>query len=876
MGQGTHPNDGTAGSYSSTPLVPQTDNKGNPTPTPFDMTNAQVAGQFNAAQADRQSLADDIYRRLLAVTGVPAVATAASPTPAELAPRRWLAQLAVNIVDFIDEDDISTPFNFYTTTDAGGAMSFNPNAVTPVWTSANASQPADQLPTYWVYGTELPRVVINEVMSEYQLPPMPQKGGMNNPPRPPFNIQSWVELYNPLPTAAGTNTQPLDNVPVPLFMPTSGTTVPAYSPYQILIAANNPTAQSGGLYYTAANMNDNVLGSPYNNYPAPANPPPNTPPRATANFIQNVGTVANPTGSVAANVGAGGYFLAGPASKSNNGTGTAGQDRDGTIVSPPIPGATPWLQSPGMEYTVTPDLADKWTLNGQNIDLDGNTAGGATPNGLTVLLRRVANPYLPPVCDPTKVDATHPWNPYVTTDYVQGIVPTNATVTNTTPPVQSLGKLQPYASGPASSANWKAQTQAVTVNGTQTQTSHTFAQQNVPVTSPFNWLVHLDRELISPMELLQVSGYQPHDLTHRFLPPNQAAYGHLAPWFDETTRLYRVFEFLGTHDRFTGVAAGGRTPGMVNINTIWDQEVLLALCDPQAANGFKQTDVNNIFTQLMTLRSPSGTPAQGDRPFLGMGVGVLPPGDPQTSATNGQGINDTFLRSNTAGVNKPTDPRLFQLTGANYPHPYQQDELLTKIFNSVTTKSNVFAVWCTVGFFQVTDDTAQPPKLGAEITNSSGATVRRQFFCIVDRSNLTTQVDPSNPNAGERLQGPEPWFATGNTAVPAPGNSGPQPVKVSYSLPTGTSYDDVGNNNRTAISIQANRQVWVDVGNNQEQVTVTATTTNPATFTAKFTKAHGIGFPITNAKLGNPGPQPKFDYTLGRYRPVVRYFAYLQ
>src|SRR5262249_10962907 len=88
-----------------------------------DPPNPQIDQQFRWAQQDRQTLANDIYRRLVAVPGVPLPVPRNPPDDADEAfrARRWLAQLAVNIVDFIDEDDISTPFNFYTHEDAGVA-----------------------------------------------------------------------------------------------------------------------------------------------------------------------------------------------------------------------------------------------------------------------------------------------------------------------------------------------------------------------------------------------------------------------------------------------------------------------------------------------------------------------------------------------------------------------------------------------------------------------------------------------------------------------------------------------------------------------------------------------------------------------------------
>src|SRR5207248_11714614 len=136
------------------------------------------------AQRDRQRLADDLYTRLLLAAGVSrSAAVPDKPTPEELRLRRWLAQLAVNIVDYIDEDDVSTPFNFYTAADAG-LLPFD---------VGEAGQ-GGELPKYWVFGTELPRVVVSEVLAEYQDPPAPQPGAAPAP----TTVRVWVELHDPM------------------------------------------------------------------------------------------------------------------------------------------------------------------------------------------------------------------------------------------------------------------------------------------------------------------------------------------------------------------------------------------------------------------------------------------------------------------------------------------------------------------------------------------------------------------------------------------------------------------------------------------------------------------------------------------------------
>lgn len=656
----------------------------------FDMGPPAVAGQWLAAQTARQQRAADIYRRLLVVASVATPANPARPSDADLAPRRWLAQLAVNIVDFLDEDEISTPFQFYTGQDAGNLL-LDAGAV-------NAGNL--ELPRYWVFGTELPRVVLNEVLAEYQLPAPPVPGSVA--------IKVWAELANPLPAPpAQAAAEPLDSQPIPLYVSASGI-APGFAPYQLVLANTNTTP--GGPLLPRSGDNNNVLGTPDVIQSA----------TTAVDFANFVSTAGSPGTSVPALLAPQGFFLLGPPDA----------DAREAIAPPVVPAQTLLLRSPSLAFPVRflpPD-----TL-----------APDYRRSGITVLLRRLANPYLPPNPFPTIGGVVNPsYNPYQTIDYLAGVPINNATLPGAI--YSSWGKRQPYAADLSQDAPQIANVSLAT--------QHTLGRPNfpVPLSGHYDWLVHLDRPLISPMELLQVSACPPYQLTQRFMGRDPLTgviipFAQRVPWFDEDNRLYRLFAFLKTQWNSAG---NGRIAGKININTIWDPETLLALCDPQPGNHFTAADIYNagnprdpltVYGRLLSLRTPAGAPGPADKPFLSLAVGHSPkPGDGTYPPggdplfPRGSGINDTLLRSAVADGAMKT-PRLFETPG---DHPYLRFELLTKLFNNLTTRSNVFAVWLTVAFFEVVDATTRPVKLGAEINRAESRHRRHRMFAVVDRTTL--------------------------------------------------------------------------------------------------------------------------------------------
>ncbi len=755
---------------------------------------------FQTAQAARQALARDIFLRLVKAVGAydptafnanAAWAYTLPPTPGELNTLRWLAQLAVNVVDYIDSDDVITPFPWGR---LGGSPAF-------------AAQYGDQ----WVFGNELPRVLLNEAYAEYvNIPAEVGKGKRATR----YVVHVWVELFNPLRTDAvlrdGGDAR-LDQV------------------YQIVLSRPNRNLLS-------ATDASNVLGDPDGTGATQ---------RYDLGQVYTASSAFQPALLPACDKPGSGFYVVGPES--------------------PVDGASPW--DPG------PDFG---TLRKPSMSYIEKVAPGQviSPPPPTVLLRRLACPGLPYQPDPGRDSAATPYNPYVTVDYMEQL-PLNAANTNNgtgfanraMPLAQrfATGRVQPYDANPVTNIPQAPRPPLAK------QPQHTFfAHNRDAVFDPrpnFDWLIHLDRPVVSPMELLHVASCKPHQVTHLFKSQVHGGYqtfNHAPYWLlsEPASPLYRAFELLTTACRAGGAAAADQAPGKINLNTLWDPEVFLALCDPQPASGFDEADVRQIFAWLMASRTPGGAPGPGDRPFKSLGsANFTPAGDRYPDAG---GIEDTILRGNPAHPLYDAQRRPIRLlevvkqplAGADIAdHPYGRYQLLTKIFNQTTTRSNVFAVWLTVGFFAVNDDAARPPKLGPEIGRAEGRQVRRRMFAVVDRSQLISLF-------AERDGGP----VTASTPVTGGGPAVIAPSRMRS--PAGSPY---------TWAIRPGMILRVtgpgpDGAMRSEDVTVRAA--DAVTFTATFTGSYPRGFTSVTA-YGNPGPRavavsPARDTALVPYYTIIR------
>lgn len=354
-----------------------------------------------------------------------------------------------------------------------------------------------------------------------------------------------------------------------------------------------------------------------------------------------------------------------------------------------------------------------------------------------------------------------------------------------------------------------------------------------------------------------------------------------------------------------------------------------------AGNTFSQANVDSVYQAIVNARQPTWgraggvpIPSQNDTPLWGFGLGPTPSGDALTA--NARGLNGqlpgtyaqlpgTYANSNgtttagsifitalvstsnlvvgmrVIGPGIPPNTIISAINNANqitmsnpasasaagvaltFYGTYQNSETLTKLMNNITTRSNVFAVWLTVGFFAVEDDTQIPPKLGAEIGVEEGRNIRHRMFAIVDRTNLQIfQTTSTAAVSGSPIGTPSQTFSLTQSQTPSwnfnlnNNNTVTTPSGVTAQLQAGS-----------VLVFEPN-----DPNGNEETVVIQTVippprAANPYQYQATFYKNHVAG--CTVISRGNPGPQSvpfpanrasnRYDL---RQDPVVLYFAIIQ
>jgi hypothetical protein len=240
-----------------------------------------------------------------------------------------------------------------------------------------------------------------------------------------------------------------------------------------------------------------------------------------------------------------------------------------------------------------------------------------------------------------------------------------------------------------------------------------------------------------------------------------------------------------------------RDAGRININTIFDDQILMSamgqfpgldtsgpgsfvdkvfrsrqgygvlntpsfVMDPSFptmfANPFRPLDSADLMpdvpaaTPVLSMRRNGigGRTMPVDATFFRADPDALPP--PQPLATPRNRLFDQMADAQFVSLYPPTAPlppgNIFQHVYRNTErNPYFRYQVMQKLGNTFSTNSNVFAVWITVGYFEVEDnrhvtggqmvvDAGHPDglRLGPEIGADSGEIVRHRHFCIIDRS----------------------------------------------------------------------------------------------------------------------------------------------
>lgn len=178
-----------------------------------------------------------------------------------------------------------------------------------------------------------------------------------------------------------------------------------------------------------------------------------------------------------------------------------------------------------------------------------------------------------------------------------------------------------------------------------------------------------------------------------------------------------------------------REPGRVNINTVFTPEIWTGLNGgtvgegghgvaawPEFVNSRRNYAAGNV---LGPIPGPTFFPS----PYRSANGSNLIPDD--AAVPLGSSANMGLMRPGATGTTSLLDTPLGVGTVNNDRHANLKYMTRARLGNLATTRSNVFAVWITVGYFEFDESTGQ---LGEELGSRSGDVKRHRAFYMIDRS----------------------------------------------------------------------------------------------------------------------------------------------
>lgn len=294
-------------------------------------------------------------------------------------------------------------------------------------------------------------------------------------------------------------------------------------------------------------------------------------------------------------------------------------------------------------------------------------------------------------------------------------------------------------------------------------------------TNPFTWLTWSNRPYVSQYELMLVptkscsqllktysakGSTDPYNITTA-TDLNGSGFQHLGNFFLEQTggpplpffvnmQLYKMLDYLEVPSRYVGTernlysnpatsmstfglappfntASRFRYPGKLNINTVLDRELWTALMGDYAnaiPAGGPFLDYDTMNTSRRDIVSGQFYQPFRDTvidPAVGVSGGLL---------RKGAGTNALFSYD-------PGDFSLQQPHNNSDRNAYFRYDAIQRLGNLVTTRSSVFAIWITVGYFEIdpgTGDFLGTTPQSCELGADAGQIKRHRGFFIYDRS----------------------------------------------------------------------------------------------------------------------------------------------